>query len=570
MPTTTATPATDFVPADFDATKWENLQPLYQALLDRPLKCEGCLEQLLLDRSELDAAAREAQANLYIRLTCHTDDEAAKAAYLNFVEHVEPKLKKISFELDKKIVSSPHADRLDQDRYGVLLRNLQADVELFREQNIPLQTEETKLAQQYEEICGAMTVMFRGEEKTLPQMGKYLEETDRALREEAWRVVAERRYQDHERIDGLFDQMIRLRHQMAQNAGFENYIQYAFKRKHRFDYTPEDCQRFHAAAEQVCVPVYRQLNEERKEALGVEALRPWDLAVDIKGRSPLRPFEKADELVERTSRLFHQMDPALGEMFDLLRGGDCLDLESRKGKAPGGYQYMRDRQRKPFIFMNAAGLQRDLETMVHEAGHAFHSVLCKDEPLVDYRHAPIEFAEVASMSMELLAFPYLDEFYDQADAARAIRGRLEDLAKMVPWTATIDAFQHWIYLNPDHTREERYAYWLELDARFGPAVDWTDLEHFRRTLWHRQLHPFTVPLYYIEYGIAQLGALQMWLQFRRNRSAAIENYKKGLSLGGSRPLPELFAAAGLKFDFGPETMQQLMSEVQGELEQLPA
>src|SRR5690606_2861244 len=218
MPTTIATPATDFLPADLDATKWANLQPLYQALLDRPLKCEGCLEQLLLDRSELDAAASEAQANLYIRMTCHTDDEAAKAAYLNFVEHVEPKLKKISFELDKKIVSSPHAERLDQDRYGVLLRNLQADVELFREQNIPLQTEETKLAQQYEEICGAMTVMFRGEEKTLPQMGKYLEETDRALREEAWRVVAERRYQDHERIDGLFDQMIRLRHQMAQNA----------------------------------------------------------------------------------------------------------------------------------------------------------------------------------------------------------------------------------------------------------------------------------------------------------------------------------------------------------------
>lgn len=563
-------PPSTFVPATLDASKWENVQPLYQALLNRTLKCPNCLENLLLDRSELDAAVSEARANLYINMTRHTDDEATKNAYLAFVENVEPQLKQIGFELDKKIANSPHASILDQQRYGVLLRNLKADVELFRPENIPLQTEETKLAQQYEEICGAMTVIFRGEEKTLPQMGKYLEETDRRLREEAWQMVAERRYRDRERIDAIFDEMVKLRHQMALNAGFSNYIEYSFKSKHRFDYTPEDCREFHRAAEQICVPVLRQLNRERAAALKVDRLRPWDLAVDIKGRAPLRPFQTCDQLIDSTSRLFHEMNPSLGEMFDTMRQGDCLDLDSRKGKAPGGYQYNRDRVRQPFIFMNAAGLHRDLITMVHEAGHAFHSMLCANDPLVDYRHSPIEFAEVASMSMELLSYPYLKHFYNEADANRAIRNHLEELARMLPWIATIDAFQHWIYEHPDHTRQERSAYWIELDSRFGPAVDWTGFEHYRETLWHRQLHPFTVPMYYIEYGIAQLGALQMWLHFRRDRQRAIENYRNALALGGSRPLPELFAAAELKFDFGPDTMRSLMDEVRGELAKLPA
>lgn len=566
---TTAPSRSTFVPADLDATRWENLQPLYQALLDRPLRCDGCLQQLILDRSELDAAASEAHANLYINMTRHTDDEAIKSAYLAFVENVEPKLKEIGFELDKKIARSPHVSKLDQRRYGVLLRNLKANVDLFRPENIPLQTEETKLAQQYEETCGAMTVIFRGEEKTLPQMGKYTEETDRATREEAWRLVAERRYRDLEKIDGLFDHMVKLRHQIARNAGFDNYIEFAFKQKHRFDYTPADCVQFHRAAEEICVPVLRQLNRERAAELNLDSLRPWDLAVDLKGRAPLRPFERADDLINKTSRLFHEMNPLLGKMFDSLRQGDCLDLESRKGKAPGGYQYNRDRMRKPFIFMNAAGLHRDLETMIHEAGHAFHSILCESDPLVEYRHSPTEFAEVASMGMELMSIPYWKSFYNEDDAARAIRIHLEDVSRLLPWVATIDAFQHWIYTHPQHSRAERAAYWLELDRRFGPDLDWSGLEHFRETQWHRQLHPFTVPMYYIEYGIALLGALQLWLQFRRDRHKAIENYRAALSLGGSRPLPELFAAAELKFDFGPGTMRSLMDEVQGELSTLP-
>ncbi|TVQ54330.1 MAG: M3 family oligoendopeptidase [Phycisphaerales bacterium] len=572
MTTTTAT--TDFVPTDLDATQWKNLEPLYQSLIDRPLKCEDCVEQLILDRSELDAAASEAESNLYIRMTCNTSDEKAKKGFLNFVENVEPQLKKAGFALDKKIAECEHTDKLDQHRYSVLIRNIRADVELFREENIPLQTEDTKLGQQYEEICGAMTVEFRGEEKTLPQMAKFFELNDRETREEAWRAVAERRAQDTEKIDEIFDKLIKLRHQMAQNAGFDNYRDYMFKAMHRFDYTPEDCEAFHRGAEEVCVPVYRKLNEQRAETLGLtktgESLRPWDLAVDPKGRDPLTPFDDADELIERTSKLFHRMSPDLGEMFDTLREGDCLDLESRKGKAPGGYQSMRDRIRKPFIFMNAAGLQRDLETMVHEAGHAFHSLLCKDDPLVYYRHAPIEFAEVASMSMELFAHPYMTEFYDEDGANRARRQHLEDLSKMLPWIATIDAFQHWIYTNPDHTRDQRTAKWLELDDRFGAKVDWSGMEPYRASAWHRQLHLFRVPFYYIEYGIAQLGSLQLWRQSRENgEDLALKNYRNAMALGGSKPLPDLFAAAELKFDFGPETMRTLMSEVEKELGQLP-
>ena len=569
-PTAAPAPASTFVPAALDATKWDALQPLYAQLLGRTIHDADGLERLLLDRSELDAAAEEAAANLYIGMTRHTDDELARRRFLDFVEQVEPELKKAGFELDRKVVECPFAASLDPARYGVLLRGLRRSVELFREENVPIETEVTKLDQQYSEINGAMTVSFEGEERTLPQMAKYLEETDRARRQASWEAVAARRLQDADRIDDLFDRMLALRHRIALNAGFRNFRDYQHARMQRFDYTPADCERFHEGAEKVCVPLMRTLNAERAKALGLPKLRPWDLKVDLKGRGPLRPFEGADQLVDRSSRVFQTMDAELGAMFDSMRTGDCLDLESRKGKAPGGYQYQRQRSRRPFIFMNAAGLHRDVITMVHEAGHAFHSLLCAHDPLVAYRGSPMEFAEVASMSMELLTFPYLGEFYGQQDADRARRDHLESLCTMIPWIATIDAFQHWIYLNPTHTREQRAAEWVRLNERFGADVDWTGHEASLRSMWHRQLHIFGLPFYYIEYGIAQLGALQMWLQSRRDPQRALANYKKGLALGASRPLPDLFAASGLKFSFGPETMGELIDEVGKDLATLPA
>lgn len=566
-------PDTDFVPADLDGRTWEALEPWYRQLEARELTSAADLERFLLDRSELDAAAHEAYAALYIAMTCRTNDTEARDGYLGFVENVEPALKQISFDLDRKVSDCPHAPELDQDRYGVLLRGLKADVALFREENIPLQTEETKLGQQYSETCGAMTVQFRGEEKTLPQMSPFLEETDRAVREEAWRLVSDRRLADRAKLDGVFERMLTVRGTLAANAGLSDYREFAFRSKHRFDYTPEDCFAFHRAAEEHCVPVVKQLNEERRELLGVDTLRPWDLSVDVHGRDPLRPFNGADELIERSSRLFHRLqggDGGLGGMFDTMRDGTSLDLEARAGKAPGGYQQSLDRQRKPFIFMNAAGTQRDVDTMIHEAGHAFHSILCAGDPIRDYRHAPIEFAEVASMSMELLAHPYLDEFYEGGGLDRARRTHLEGIIRFLPWCATIDAFQHWLYTNPGHNLAARTAQWLELLERFQPGVDWSGIEDARAAAWHRQLHIFEVPFYYIEYGIAQLGSLQLWLQSREDEGKALANYRTAMTLGGSRPLPELFSAAGLTFDFGPATVGRLIEAVREELAGLPA
>ena len=569
-PATAHAPASTFVPAVLDGSKWPALEPYYTQLIGRTLHDSASLERLLLDRSELDAAAEEAAANLYIQMTRHTDDELARTRYLEFVEGVEPELKKVGFALDRKIVECPFAQQLDQARYGVLLRGLRRSVELFREVNIPIETEVTKLDQKYSEINGAMTVTFDGQERTLPQMAKYLEETDRTRRQQSWETVSARRLQDADRINELFDEMLAKRHQIALNAGFANYRDFQHARMQRFDYTPADCERFHEGAEKVCVPLLRKLNTERAHSLGLPALKPWDLKVDLHGRGPLKPFDGAQELVDRSSAIFHRMDPELGHMFDSMRQGDCLDLESRKGKAPGGYQYQRQRSRSPFIFMNAAGLHRDVITMVHEAGHAFHSLLCAHDPLVSYRGSPMEFAEVASMSMELLTFPYLEEFYSPEDANRARRDHLESLSTMLPWIATIDAFQHWVYLNPTHTRKDREQYWVHLNDRFGSAVDWTGHEDSLRNMWHRQLHIFGLPFYYIEYGIAQLGALQMWLQAKRNPASALGNYKKGLALGASRPLPDLFAASGLKFHFGPETMGELMHEVGQTIDRIPA
>ncbi len=453
-------PASTFVPANLDGTKWDNLKPYYAQLVGRTLHDAAALERLLLDRSELDAASEEAAANLYINMTRHTDDPLARERYLEFVETVEPELKKVGFELDRKVAESPFASQLDQARYGVLLRSLRRSVEMFREQNIPLETEVTKLDQEYSKINGAMTVQFDGQERTMPQMGRYLEETDRAVRQASWEAVANRRLQDADAINDLFDKMLALRHSIALNAGYGNFRDYQHARMQRFDYAPADCERFHEGAEKVCVPVLRRLNAERARILKLDPLRPWDLKVDLHGRSPLRPFDGGEDLVNRTSKVFQRMDPELGRMFDSMRTGDCLDLDSRKGKAPGGYQYQRQRSRTPFIFMNAAGLHRDVTTMVHEAGHAFHSLLCAHDPLVAYRGSPMEFAEVASMSMELLTVPYLDAYYGAEEAGRAKREQLERLSAQLPWIATIDAFQHWMYLNPTHTRKDREQFWL--------------------------------------------------------------------------------------------------------------
>jgi oligoendopeptidase F len=571
--------ATDFVPMAIDATQWEAIEPYVTSLLERPVADGAELEQWLRDRSELDAACSQSRAELYIDMTCHTDQQDIQDAYTRFVENVAPHLANAAFKLDQRQKALTDEIELDESRYGVLVRDTVADVEIFREANVPIQTELDKLSQTYDQIVGAMTVEFEGREQTLPQMARYQESTDRALRERAWRVVADRRLTDAERIDAIFDEMIARRHQMALNSDCDDYIGYAFKKMHRFDYTPADCVQFHESVESIIVPLMRRIDADRAGAMSVDPLRPWDLTVDPLGRDPLAPFEDGQDLIERSRNVFARLDPALARLFvslgdnsDKGRREGNFDLDSRKGKAPGGYQYVRDRTRIPFIFMNAAGLHRDVETMVHESGHAFHSQLCADDPLVHYRHSPIEFAEVASMSMELLTMPYWDEFYDDpTDLARARRRQVEGSVVLLPWIATIDAFQHWLYANPDHTRDQRTGAWLDLQKRFGNAVSWEGLEHVLPKVWQRQAHLFSVPFYYIEYGIAQLGALQLWsISLEKGEDVAVEHYKRALAIGGSRPLPELFEAAQIRFDFGSDTIGRLANHVSNELDRLPA
>ena len=552
-----------------DATQWSELEPHYQNFLNREINSANALEDWLLELGRFDAYVGETGSMLYVNMTCDTENEEVKQAYLDFVEKVQPELAKISDLLNRKLAECPHADELDPVEYNVLLRDIRMDLALFREENIPLGTELTKLGQRYNEICGAMTVEFDGEERTMQQMGKYLQVNEREIRENAYETVGERRFENSEEIDELYEKMIELRHQIAQNAGYENFRDYIFDAKHRFDYTPADCEAFQDAVENICVPLMRDVDEERRQTLNLESLRMWDLGNDVHGREPLRPFTEVDEMVSGTSRMFHRLSPELGEFFDSLRDGTSLDLDSRKGKAPGGYQLQRDHSRKPFIFMNATGLQRDLETMVHEAGHAFHSIYADDIPLVDYRSAPLEFCEVAAMTMELLTHDFLDEFYSDEEAQRAVRNHLEGIVSILPWIATIDAFQHWVYTNPGHSREERHAKWLELGDRFGSVLDWTGFEDWRKVGWQRQLHLFSYPFYYIEYGIAQLGALQMWLQYRDKPEMALANYATAMRLGGSRPLPDLFEAGGMQFNLGRPTVQGLIDAVRDQLAELP-
>ena len=555
-----------FVPARIDLGDWEEIEPLYDQLAARA-QCANVadFEQWILDCGELAAALNEESSRRYIAMTCHTDDPEAEAAYLHFVEQIEPLIKPRRFELDEIYLAHPLREQLPQPRYAVFDRDARLRQELYRPENVALETEEAKLCQQYHKLCGSLTVQFRGEEQTLTRMGRHLEETDRALRQEAWELITNRRLQEAEKFEDIFEQMLSLREQMARNAGFSNYLEYAFKRLGRFDYTPADCVRFHEAVESEFMPVLRGLQADRREKLGLAALRPWDLGVDPLNRPPLRPFEEVEQMVANTQRIFDQLDGWLAGSFRNMRDLKLLDLANRKGKAPGGYQTTLAEARMPFIFMNAVGQQRDVETLLHEAGHAFHAIATQDEEIFAYREAPIEFCEVASMSMELLGNEFIESFYAPPEARRARRAHLEVIVALFPWIATVDAFQHWIYSHPGHTRADRRAAWLAVMDRFGGAVDWSGHETGRAALWHRQLHIFVCPFYYIEYGIAQLGALQLWANSKVDKARALRDYRSALSLGGSRPLPELFAAAGCRFDFTVATVKPLVELLRDEL-----
>lgn len=557
-----------FLPQDFTITDWPSLEPYFKNLLDRDITDKAALEQWLLDQSELEAAVSEDACWRQIKMTCDTENKSLEDAFNYFCMQIQPQIQPMSDALNKKLVNSPLLNELEKEKYHTYLRGVRKSIELFREENIPLQAELAVLQQQFGQITGAMMVTVNGEEYTLQQAAKFLENPDRKLREDVYRKMQDRRLQDKEKLDELYDKLVELRNQEAKNAGFENYRDYRFKELGRFDYTKEDCYQFHAAVKQHVLPLVNEIYKKKQQQLGLDTLYPWDLDAQPEGQEPLRPFKTGEELLQKSIDCFNELRPFFGQCLQKMKELQHLDLESRKGKAPGGYNCPLAESGAPFIFMNAAGQMHDVTTMVHEGGHAVHSFLAHPLSLNGFKEYPMEIAEVASMAMELFSMDHWDHFFDNADdLKRAKEHQLERVISIFPWIAVIDKFQHWVYEHPVHTHEERTAAWSVVLEEFqDDVVDYGGLENYRSNAWQRQLHLFEVPFYYIEYGIAQLGAIGMWKQYKANPQQALDNYCNALALGATKTLPELYKTAGLEFDFSPEKIKGLMEFVKGEME----
>jgi oligoendopeptidase F len=560
-------PQRKFLPGQFEISTWETLRPYFENLISRSIKDSEALQQWLEDRSELESVISEDLGWRYIKMTCYTDNELYSKRYQDFVENIQPHMAPFSDQLNKKFAASPFLQELESEPgFSILIRSVKKDIELFREANIPLYTKINTETQKYGQLSGAMTVTIDGKELTLQQASVVLQSTDRAKREDVYKKMAERRSKDRVVLDELFSKLISLRHQVALNADMKNFRDYMFKSYGRFDYTPQDCFNFHESIASEVVPILNDLSLERKQQLKVSDLRPWDKAVDPLGREPLKAFENGNDLTEKSIESFKRLDPFLGQCLSIMKEMGHLDLESRKGKAPGGYNYPLSEIGVPFIFMNATSTMRDMTTIMHEGGHAIHNFLTKDLSLADFKSPPMEVAELASMSMELISMDTWDIFFpDAEDLKRAKREQLEDIIETLPWVATIDQFQHELYEKPDHTSEERTQLWNKVLARFSDSVtDWDGLEANRDTLWQKQLHLYEVPFYYIEYGMAQLGAIALWRNYKQNKQKGLQSYLRALKLGNLTTIPEIYKAADIKFDFSRVYIKELMDFVKEE------
>lgn len=561
-------PPRKFVGENFKVTTWEALKPYLDKLLERDLNSLADLKEWFLDRSEIEAVLSEDMGWRYIRMTCFTENEEYRKAYQDFVENIQPHLATVSDQLNKKAAASPFLTQLaGKEGYDIMIRSLKKDIEIFREENVPIYVEINTDTQKYAQINGAMTIEWEGKEVTLPQASVVMMSTDRRKREEVYHKIAERRLKDKETLDDLFTKLIQLRHKVSANAGFRNFRDYMFKSLGRFDYTPQDCFDFHEAIHGEVVPLLNKFSAERKAALKVDQLRPWDKAVDPEGREALKPFVDGKELTAKSIEVFKRLDPFLGQCLSIMNAMGHLDLESRKGKAPGGYNYPLSEIGVPFIFMNATSTLRDMVTIMHEGGHAIHNFLTRDLELTDFKSTPSEVAELASMSMELISMDHWDVFFsNEAELKRAKREHLEDIIETLPWVATIDKYQHWIYEHHDHSPEGRKEEWNKIFNQFSDTVtDWSGLQTAKDYLWQKQLHLYEVPFYYIEYGMAQLGAIAVWRNFRNSPKKGLEGYQNALKLGYMRSIPEIYNAANIKFDFSRNYIRELMDFVRNEL-----
>ena len=564
-------PIRKFLGEDFKVTSWDGLKPFFDNLLERKIDSAADLRNWFHDRSELESVIGEDLAWRYINMTCYTENEDYRKSYQDFIENIQPQIAPVSDKLNKKAANSIFLNELASgEGYDLMIRSLKKDIEIFREENVPLFTQISTDAQKYQQISGAMTAEVNGKELTLQQASVFLMSTDRNVREDVYNKVTNRRLQDHQTLDDLFSTLIDLRHKVSVNAGFKNFRDYMFKALGRFDYTPQDCFNFHDAIQHEVVPILDEFSKDRKKALAVSALRPWDKAVDPEGREALKPFTNGKELTEKTIEVFRRLDPFLGQCLAIMKEMGHLDLESRKGKAPGGYNYPLSEIGVPFIFMNATSTLRDMVTIMHEGGHAIHNFLTRDLELNDFKSTPSEVAELASMSMELISMDHWDVFFtNEAELKRAKREHLEDIIETLPWVATIDRFQHWLYENPTHSLEERKANWNKIFDQFADTVtDWSGLQDAKDYLWQKQLHLYEVPFYYIEYGMAQLGAVAVWRNFRENSAKGLQGYQNALKLGYMKSIPEIYKAANIKFDFSRGYIKELMDFVRDELNKI--
>lgn len=559
-----------FLPEELNVNSWEQIEKYFNELLARDISTAGELKAWLLDRSELEAFLSEDAGWRYIRMSCDTANEELAAAFNFFVGEIQPKIAPLSHRLDLKLLSSNALDSLAGRAYEIMLRQVKKRIEIFREENVPLIADLQQQEQEFSAITGAMTIQVEGKELTLQQAANFLERNDRKLREEVYYKISQRRLEDKDRLDQLMDELIAKRHQIALNAGFSSFRDYMFASLGRFDYTAEDCFRFHASVEKKIVPLNSRIEELKRKELGLSELKPWDSLAVKADEQPLKPFQNSEELMSKTIACFHEINPFLGDCMRAMRDAGRLDLESRKGKAPGGYNYPLNETGLPFIFMNSTNTLRDMVTMVHEGGHAVQSIVDKPLELVDFKNIPSEVAELASMSMELITMEHWHHFFsDPADLKKAKRKHLEDVLKGLPWISCVDAFQHWIYTHVGHTKEERERMFSECFERFeGRVVNWSGQEKFRDNLWQKQLHIYEVPFYYIEYGFAQLGAIAVWKNYREQPTQTIENYIGALKLGYTASIGEIYERAGVRFDFSEEYVKELSDFVLAEWEKL--
>jgi len=550
---------------------WKDIEPYYQHLEQQSINQDNVLVWLS-SWSQLIDLVSERYARLNVAVTLDTRDEIAENRLNDFLQSIFPKTKTANQVLTKKLLESG----LEPAGFKNPLRKMRAEASIYREENLPLLIEERKIGSKYNKIIGNQTVNLKGKELTLQQLRPLMSSPDRSTREQIWHMSYDRQLSDRQKINDLWSKELQTRKQLQENTGLPDYREYRWRQMTRVDYTPEDCMTFHIAIEQVAVPAATRMYKKYQERLGISELRPWDLDLELYplGIPPISSYGDIEDLASKAESVFHNVDPTFGDYFHIMRQEGLLNLENRKGKAPGAYCTSFPITQRPFIFMNAVGLPSDVRTILHESGHAFHNFERFKLPYAQQRPPGLEFAEVASMGMELLASPYLAKeqggFYSQSESNRFRIQHLERILAFWPYMAVVDAFQHWVYTHIDMAQNASNcdAKWYELWLRYIPGVDWSGLEAEAMTGWHRKQHIHRAPFYYVEYGLAQLGAVQVWAGALQGQKAAVSRYRQALSLGGTADLPTLYRTAGAKFAFDAETLGRMVNLVETKINEL--